>query len=84
MDNQKQNKDITDQDSPQTLVTNSSSITGYSYDAQGLALTMYYKTGSVYEFHNVNPGIVSSIFDVSGSVGSKASKLLKGLKYKKL
>ncbi len=71
----------TDQSSPSTLV-NSSAIIGYTYDAEGYELTVYYKGKSqaVRVFKDIMPPEVSDIFDSGGSIGKKAIKMLKGKK----
>ncbi len=67
--------------SPASLV-NSSAIIGYTYDAEGYELTVYYKGKSqaVRVFKDVMPPEVSDIFDSGGSIGKKAFLKLKGKK----
>ncbi len=71
-----------DNDNSPTVLVNSSSIIGYTYDSNEYKLTVYYKgkSKSVREYSDVMPPMVSKIFDSAGSIGSKAYKNLKGLK----
>lgn len=70
---------------PQVL-TASSVIQGYTYDASSYQLVVWFKgkKKSVYRYYNVFPGAVSDVFDRGGSIGSNASKMLKGYQKQKL
>jgi hypothetical protein len=71
---------------PDILITNSSSILGYSYDPKAYVLTVWYKgkSGSIYQFFNVFPNAISEIFDSPYSVGKKLKENIKGLMFQKL
>jgi len=73
-------------DQPQTLVTGSSSILGYSYDSTNMTLDVFYKgkSNSIYRYFYVYPNVVSQIFDLPQSVGKAAQQGLKGLQHQRL
>lgn len=71
---------------PKILITNSSSVAGYSYDAQAYVLTVFYKGkgSAVYQFFNCYPGVVSQIFDQPNKIGKELKEQVKGLMFKKI
>lgn len=70
--------------SPKVLV-DSSSIQGYSYDAQSYVLDVWYKSSrSLYRYFNVFPPVVSQVFDSGANIGKKAHETLRQYKYTKL
>lgn len=74
-----------DDDKPENVVKGSSSVVGYSYDAQTYELIVWFHGGVAYQYSNVMPPEMSQVFDSPGSVGAKLRRLIvKTHKAKKL
>jgi len=55
-------------------VLKSSILQDYSYDAQSYTLTVTFKNGNKFQYFNILPPTMSSVFDSGGSVGSRFVK----------
>jgi hypothetical protein len=72
--------------SPTVLLSNSSAVVGYSYDATNYVLDVWFKGKSqpIYRYYLVYPPVMSQIFDSGSGHGLKLRNLTKGLRYVKL
>lgn len=52
----------------------SSILQGYSYDADSQTLTVTFRNGNKFAYHDVPPPAMSNVFDRGGSVGSRFVK----------
>jgi len=74
-------------DQPKTLLSNSSSVLGYSYDSTNYVLDVWYKSkrgGSIYRYYLFYPPALSQVFDSGSGFGLKLRNAVKGLRYIKL
>lgn len=59
-------------------VTNSSLIQSYTYDQESKTLSIVYKSnGAQWDYKGVPPSVVDSVFNSSGSIGTKFHSLIK-------
>lgn len=54
----------------------SSLLKAYSYDSQTLELHIVFANGKERTYKNIPPPVMSSVFDVPGSIGSKFLKII--------
>ena len=66
------------------IAVKSTYVVGYTYNSSALELTVWYKSGAVYQYSNVTPDVISNVFDKPGSIGSKVLKAIKPFKSEKL
>lgn len=61
-------------DAPKEQIVKSSLIQSYQYDHKDLKLSVTFRDGTQFDYFNVPPPVVSSVFDHSGSVGGNFIK----------